>query len=146
MAEENVNTKCNYHALHEASIKRHDHEIRDLDNRVTDNEKEIYGFNVELKEALKTLSKLPEAIQELTKSNIIIHNKVDASNEKISKLEKDINEVKDNIQKIDNESKINVRKDLTQNYTKIKGIVYVGVAIGGAALSYLINLLIKAIF
>ncbi len=143
---ENVNIKCDHHALHEDTLKRHDHEIRDLEDRVTDNEKEIYGFNVELKEALKTLSKLPEAIQELTKSNIIIHNKVDSSNEKICKLEKDIEEVKDNIQKIDNESKINVRKDLTQNYTKVKGIIYVGVALGGAVLSYLVGWLIKTIF
>jgi uncharacterized protein Yka (UPF0111/DUF47 family) len=92
-------------------------------------------FDVELREAVKQMAKLPEAIEKLTASNIDLHSKVDNTCEKVDSLKTEIDGYKQELTKIDikaeeanNKFKVDIWKDIIKpNLWKIiSGLVIAG--------------------
>jgi len=145
---ETTSVNCIYHISHEKQLERHDNEIKELDNRVTETEKCLAVYNVELTNAVKdiamymkdmnkTVNKIEQGTTQNSSDIQTLTNKIEQRDRDFEEMEK----LKNRVEKIDSEGTINVRHDITQNYAKIKVIIYVGCTVGGAAITYLIGLL-----
>jgi chromosome segregation ATPase len=129
------NQYCDYHALCRDKVERHDDDIKCINNKVNEIEKTVAVFDVELREAVKQMAKLPEAIEKLTASNIDLHSKVDNTCEKVDSLKTEIDGYKQELTKIDikaeeanNKFKVDIWKDIIKpNLWKIiSGLVIAG--------------------
>jgi chromosome segregation ATPase len=139
MAENNVKFECIYHIDHENRIRKNEEDIKELDDRITDTEKTVAVFDVELREAIKNMSKLPEAIDKLTNSNIELHGKIDRTCNVVDSLKKDfesyknennetIKTVKEEAEEANDKFKVDIWKDFIK--PNLKWIITILFAVG----------------
>jgi len=68
MAEEN---KCEYYySLHDDTLKRHDHEIRDIKSELSDLKLSQTEVNTKFVTFMESMSKLPEILESIKEANI----------------------------------------------------------------------------
>lgn len=141
--------KCEYHALHDDTLKRHDHEIRDI--KVDVNALKITSAEVNTKfvSFMESMSRLPQILDELKESNI-------ETKHEIKDIKSDLKEIKESqdardkkidakIDVIDNESKVNTRTWVRDNFGKLVVIVAVGTIVLTGIATFIITMIINNI-
>jgi len=147
---------CDYHALCESKLAEHDKSICDLNEKYNSLHVMQSVFNERILIFIESMKNVPVQLAEIKESGLITQNDIKnlkddfvTANENISNLHserlKRLEKLEEKVEQIDEEGSLNVRHDITNNYTKIKGIIYVAGTIGAIAIGYIASLLIGLI-
>ena len=148
MAEmNNNNVKCDEHCYITNMVKRHDENIDDLYDKYTEIDKKQSVFNERILIFCESMQDVPKNLLEIKESNKVTQDKVGSlttdmeiiknkvsgvDNERFEKIEKKV----DNI---DNESKVNTRTWIRDNFLKVAGVVVFGTLVLSAIATYVIS-------
>lgn len=128
---------CLYHTDHENRIVKNEKAISDLDDRVTDLDKESAVSRTEIVSVLKNLEKLPATMAEISVTMISMQGEISNSNERMGRLENKFTSLDTRMTQVDEEGKFNIRTWFKANWPYLM--------VGLLALIYLSTELVKNI-
>jgi len=125
-----MSEKCEYHALFDDSLKRHDYEIRDIKSNVAEIKLSQATVYEKMIGFMDSMSGLPESIKGLTEATLGMQFEIkdikedikdikDTQNEKDISFKKEMQEVKNNIQIVDEKDKVSILGFIKENLWKI---------------------------
>ena len=123
--------ECKFHSDHNNRIKKLEKDCDNLDDRVTELDKNTAVNTQVILSSLKNLERLPDTMIEISNTMISMQGEISKSNERIGELDNKFNLLKDQIDEVDEEGKFNIRKFLKDNWISL--VVAVG------AMAYLIK-------
>lgn len=123
--------ECKFHSDHSNRIKKLEKDCDNLDDRVTELDKNTAVNTQVILSSLKNLERLPDTMIEISNTMISMQGEISKSNERIGELDNKFNLLKDQIDEVDEEGKFNIRKFLKDNWISL--VVAVG------AMAYLIK-------
>lgn len=128
---------CLYHTDHENRIVKNERSITELDNRVTDLDKDHAVSKTEILGVLRNLEKLPETMAQISTTMVSMQGEIQSSNDRMGRLENKFNSLDTRISQVDEDGKFNIRKWIRDNW--------IGLSIGLAALIYFGSEFIKGL-
>lgn len=123
--------ECKFHSDHSNRIKKLEKDCDNLDDRVTELDKNTAVNTQVILSSLKNLERLPDTMIEISNTMISMQGEISKSNERIGELDNKFNLLKDQIDEVDEDGKFNIRKFLKDNWISL--VVAVG------AMAYLIK-------
>ena len=122
--------ECKYHTDHESRIKKLQDDYDDLDDRVTELDKDTAVNTQMILSSLKNLEKLPETMSNISKTMISMQGEISKSNERIGDLDTKFNSLSKKIDEVDEEGKFNIRKWIRDNWIALSVLIVAGFYVG----------------
>jgi len=111
--------ECLYHHEHKSKLERLEQENQNHENRLNICEQNQSIIMERIANALDKLAPLPEAINALKETNIILQNKIDNVDSEVKSLKSKIEYTQKKIETIDNEGNFNIRLWTRDNWISI---------------------------
>ena len=105
---------------------------RDLDDRVTELDKNTAVSLASISKSLEILSKLPDSYNSMEKTMIAMQAEISNAGVKTDSLEKKVDSLSQSIKSIDEDGKVNIRKYLKDNWFKV--VIAISAVLGLGAL------------
>jgi len=123
--------ECKFHSDHSNRIKKLEKDCDNLDDRVTELDKNTAVNTQVILSSLKNLERLPDTMIEISNTMISMQGEISKSNERIGELDNKFNLLKDQIDEVDEDGKFNIRKFLKDNW--------ISIVVAAGAMAYLIK-------
>ena len=135
--------KCEFHALHEDTLKRHDYDIRDIKGEVNELKVSQKEVNTKFIIFMESMNKLPEILESMKTAQFELTHEIKGMKEDITEIKKCQSTVKKDLKAVDDKSKIDLIPTLTKSIANNWWKIVIGLAAVIATYNQVIALLSK---